>query len=318
MQAQRRVQTGIPWPAGTRAKACAQPLKAKVAAAASLQPCPLEAPPLQRIWQRFQERRLAMAATLALLFVVTLALAAPVLAPYDPSYIDLRATEKAPSLAHPLGTDRLGRDVLSRLLYGTRVSLGVALSAAALAGTLGTTLGALAGYVGGRVDTLLMRATDLVLALPTFFLLVAAQAVLGASLVGVVIIIALTGWMGAARLVRGQFLSLVRRDFVEAARALGCTPGRIIFRHVLPNASSQVIVLFTLGVADAVLIESALSFLGLGVPPYQASWGNMLIDGQVSILSGSWWIAFFPGLMILLTALSVNLLGDGLQEALGQ
>lgn len=274
---------------------------------------PWSAEPLRRPLRRFVERRLSVVGLVVLLALVAMAVLAPLVAPHDPGYIDLTAVEQAPSPLHPLGTDRLGRDVLSRVLHGARVSLGVACAAAFLAGGLGLAVGAASGYLGGRLDTLLMRFTDLVLSLPTFFLLVAAQAVLGPSLPGVTLIIALTSWMGAARVVRGQFLSLVHRDFVEAARALGCTPWRIVLRHLLPNASSQIIVLLALGVADAVLVESALSFLGLGVPPYQASWGNMLTDGQVGILSGSWWIALFPGLMILLTALSVNLVGDGLQ-----
>jgi peptide/nickel transport system permease protein len=154
------------------------------------------------------------------------------------------------------------------------------------------------------------------LALPTFFLLVTIQSLFPPSTANVVLIIGITSWMAVARIVRGQVLTLKERDFVQAARSLGARPGRIIFRHIVPNVSSQILVFSTLGLADAVLVESALSFLGLGVPPYQASWGNMLIDGQIGILGGSWWVAFFPGLMILLTALSVNFLGDGLQESL--
>jgi len=268
------------------------------------------------MWSQLAHQPVFMLSASFLGIVLVCAALAPLLAPYDPSYIDLASSQQPPSWAHPMGTDRLGRDILSRILHGSRVTIGVATTAALLAGTLGTVTGAVAGYFGGRVDSLLMRGTDLMLALPTFFILVAAQAILGPSLPGVILIIALTGWMSAARIVRGQFMSLTRREFVEAARAVGCGPWRIVFRHILPNASSQVVVLFTLSIADAVLVESALSFLGLGMPSYQPSWGNMLTDGQVGILSGGWWIAFFPGLMILLTALSINLIGDYLQDAL--
>jgi len=190
-------------------------------------------------------------------------------------------------------------------LLAATVSCGIDLS-----------MGALAGYAGGR-DGLLMRLVDLTLALPTFFLLIVVQALLPLCLLTIALIIALTRWMALARLlVRGQFLSLKERDFVQAARTIGCSAWRIVFRHLLPNTSSQIAVFFTLALADAILIKSALSFLGLGLPPSQPSWGSMLADGRASVLAGTWWVALFPGLMILLMTLTVNLLGDGIQTAL--
>jgi peptide/nickel transport system permease protein len=237
------------------------------------------------------------------------------LAPYPPDYIDLGARARPPGPDHLLGTDRLGRDIASRLLYGARVSLFVAGTAILLATVLGTVVGLVAGYLGGWVDVVLSRTVDALLSMPTFFILVAVQSLLPPSVWNVVGIIGLTVWLGLARIVRGQVLSLREREFILAARAVGASTGRIIVRHLLPNVAGPVIVFATLGVADAILIEAALSFLGLGVPPFEASWGNMLTDGQVAALSGAWWIPLFPGLVILITALAVNLVGDGLQQA---
>jgi peptide/nickel transport system permease protein len=270
----------------------------------------------QRFWFRFRKNRLAVIGALILIAIVAMAITAPILAPRDPARIELDQRERAPNATQWFGTDRLGRDVFTRIVWGARVSLGVSLLAVSLGSVIGILLGALAGYAGGVIDAIIARAIDLMLALPTFFLLVAIQSLFPPNLVNVIGVIGITSWMAIARIGRGQFLALKQRDFVTAARAIGVHPSRIIFRHILPNVSSQIIVFFTLGLADAVLIESALSFLGLGVPPYQASWGNMLNEGQIGILSGAWWIAFFPGLMILLTALAINLVGDGLQESL--
>lgn len=271
-----------------------------------------------RFWHRFRRNRLAVLGAGTLLLIACMALAAPILARYDPTHIILEEREQPPSLLHPFGTDRLGRDIFSRIVWGARVSLGIGFLAVSLGSAVGILLGAIAGYGSRWADAIITRAIDAMLAMPTFFLLVAIQSLFPPSVINVVIVIGITSWMAIARIVRGQFLTLKHRDFVEAARCLGAGAGRIIFQHILPNVSSQIIVFFTLGLADAVLVESALSFLGLGVPPYQASWGNMLMDGHISILSGSWWIAFFPGLAILLTALSINFLGDGLQESLFQ
>jgi peptide/nickel transport system permease protein len=274
------------------------------------------AEPAARFLNRFGQNRLAVAACVVLALVIVAATAAPVLAPYDPTHINLDDQVLAPSRDHLFGTDRLGRDVFSRVLWGARVSLAVSLVAVSLGSLVGILLGAAAGYGGVAMDVIISRAVDVMLSLPTFFLLIVIQSLFPPSTMNVAIIIGATSWMALARIVRGQFLSLKRREFVDAARALGAGPVRIIFRHLLPSATSQIIVYFTLGLADAVLVESALSFLGLGVPAYQASWGNMLSDGQISILSGAWWVALFPGLMILLTALSINFVGDGLQESL--
>jgi peptide/nickel transport system permease protein len=277
---------------------------------------PVNMAPANRFLYRFSQNRLALAACGVLVVVIVAAAAAPVLAPYDPAYINLDAQVLAPSPGHPFGTDRLGRDVFSRVLWGARVSLGVSLVAVTLGSAVGILVGAAAGFGSATADALISRAVDVMLSLPTFFLLIVIQSLFPPSTMNVALIIGATSWMALARIVRGQFLTLKGREFVEAARALGAGPVRIVFRHLLPSATSQIIVFFTLGLADAVLVESALSFLGLGVPAYQASWGNMLSDGQISILSGSWWVALFPGLMILLTALSINFVGDGLQESL--
>jgi peptide/nickel transport system permease protein len=280
------------------------------------QSAPRNSAPAGRFLFRFRQNRLAMVACGVLAVVIVAAAAAPVLAPYDPAYINLNEQVLSPSPGHPFGTDRLGRDVFSRILWGARVSLGVSLVAVSLGSVLGILLGAAAGYGGAKTDAVISRAVEVMLSLPTFFLLIVIQSLFPPSTMNVAFIIGATSWMALARIVRGQFLSLKGREFVEAARALGAGPVRIVFQHLLPSATSQIIVFFTLGLADAVLVESALSFLGLGVPAYQASWGNMLSDGQISILSGSWWVALFPGLMILLTALSINFVGDGLQESL--
>jgi peptide/nickel transport system permease protein len=272
--------------------------------------------PPSRFWYRFRQSRLAIAGACVLAIIALMALAAPIIVPGDPGRIELESREKPPTPRHLLGTDRLGRDVFGRIVWGSRISMGVSLLAVSLGSLIGILLGAIAGYASGIADALVTRAVDVMLAMPTFFLLVTIQSLFPPSVLNVIIIIGITSWMAIARIVRGQFLSIKQRDFVEAARCIGATPVRIVFLHILPNASSQIIVYFTLGLADAILVESALSFLGLGVPPYQASWGNMLIDGQIGILGGTWWVAFFPGLMILLTTLSINFVGDGLQESL--
>jgi len=220
-----------------------------------------------------------------------------------------------PSFAHPLGTDDLGRDVLARILYGARISLLVGFVAVGLATLIGVFLGALSGYYGRWVDSLIMRFVDIMLCFPTFFLILAVIAFLEPSIWNIMIIIGLTSWMGVARLVRAEFLSLRERDFVVAAKALGATDRRIIFRHILPNALSPVLVSATLGVAGAILTESALSFLGIGVQPPTPSWGNMLITGKQT-LGTAWWLSVFPGMAILLTVLGYNLLGEGIRDAL--
>jgi len=266
------------------------------------------------LWQRLRRNRMAMAGGAIVLTMFLLAVAAP-LTGYDPGAIDISQRLQSPGWRHWLGTDDLGRDVLVRILYGARISLLVGFVAVGIATVIGIFLGALAGYYGRWIDTLLMRFVDIMLCFPTFFLILAVIAFLDPSIWNIMIIIGLTGWMGVARLVRAEFLSLRERDFVLAARAIGASDGRIIFRHILPNALSPVLVSATLGVAGAILTESALSFLGIGVQPPTPSWGNMLIAGKQT-LGTAWWLSVFPGMAILVTVLGYNLLGEGIRDAL--
>jgi len=265
--------------------------------------------------QRFARNRLALAGAFLVLALFIISGAAGFIAPYDPDLPDPRNRLKPPSQEHILGTDSLGRDVLSRLIWGGRVSLKVGFVAVGLATAIGLALGAAAGYYGGWVDSLAMRFCDLMLCFPSMFLILAVIAILEPSVWNVMIVIGLTSWMGVARLVRAEFISLKNRDFTLAAKALGASDLRVIFRHLLPNALAPVLVAATLGVAGAILTESALSFLGLGVQPPTATWGGMLADGK-DYLSRAWWLSFYPGLAILLTVLSYNLMGEGLRDAL--
>jgi peptide/nickel transport system permease protein len=242
-----------------------------------------------------------------------LALLAPWLAPYDPTDINVKAILLPPSWQHWCGTDTLGRDVFSRMLYGARVSLSVGFVAVGIAMVIGILLGALSGYGGRVTDSLIMRWTDMVLCFPTFFLILAVIAFLKPSIWNIMIVIGLTSWMGVARLVRAEFLSLRQREFVLAARATGVPAVRIIGRHLLPNAMGPILVSAILGVAGAVLVESGLSFLGLGVQPPNPSWGNILTEGQDNIQI-AWWLSLYPGLAILVTVLGYNLLGEGLRD----
>jgi len=266
-------------------------------------------------WVRLWHNRLAISGLVLVLGLFAVALLARWLAPYDPDFIDLKQVLMPPSPAHLLGTDTLGRDVLSRIIFGARVSLLVGFVAVGIATLIGLLVGALAGYYGGVLDQILMRLVDLMLCFPTIFLILAVIAVLGPSIWNIVAVIGLTGWMGVARLVRAEFLSLREREFVVAARALGASDVRLIWRHLLPNALTPVMVSATLGVAGAILVESSLSFLGLGVQPPTPSWGNMLTMGKDNI-EIAWWLSVFPGLAILVTVMSYNLLGEGIREAI--
>jgi len=258
---------------------------------------------------------MAMTGLILVLGLFVVSIFAPWLAPYDPNQIDLKQVLMSPSHAHLLGTDTLGRDVLSRIIYGARVSLKVGFVAVGLATLIGLLVGAVAGYYGGWVDAILMRLVDLMLCFPTFFLILAVIAILQPSIYNIMAVIGLTSWMGVARLVRAEFLSLREREFVTAARALGASDTRLILRHMLPNALAPVMVSATLGVAGAILTESALSFLGLGVQPPTPSWGNILTAGKDNI-EIAWWLSVFPGLAILVTVMSYNLLGEGIREAI--
>jgi peptide/nickel transport system permease protein len=266
-------------------------------------------------WRHLRRNRLALAGGLVVLLLSLAAILAPVLAPYDPTAFDMKQILVPPGPAHWLGTDQIGRDVLSRMLYGARISMAVGLVSVGIAVLIGTTLGSLAGYYGGRVDEVLMRFVDLMLNFPRLFLLLTLIALLRPSIWIIMAVIGLTGWMGLARLVRGEILSLKTREFVLSARALGAVDRRIMLRHILPNALVPVLVSAVLGVAGAILAESGLSFLGLGVQPPTPSWGNILIDGKANI-EIAWWLSIFPGLAILVTVLSYNLLGEGLRDAL--
>jgi peptide/nickel transport system permease protein len=246
--------------------------------------------------------------------ILLLALMAPLIAPYDPNAIDVKAILLAPSKLHMMGTDGLGRDVFSRMLYGARISLMVGFVAVGIATLIGIVLGAIAGFYRGWVDTFIMRTVDVMLSIPTFFLILAVIAFLSPSIWNIMIVIGLTSWMGVTRLVRAEFLSLRNREFVLAAQALGAKDFRLIFSHLLPNSLTPIIVSSILGIASAVLVESGLSFLGLGVQAPQASWGNILTDGK-EYIQFAWWLSLFPGLAILLTVLGYNLLGDGLRDA---
>jgi len=266
-------------------------------------------------YRHLQRNWLAFGGGLLVLGVFVVAILAPWLSPYDPSKIDIRHILVGPSLEHPFGTDDLGRDVLSRMIHGTRVSLEVGFVAIGIATIIGIIIGAIAGYYGGLVDAAFMRFVDIMLSIPTIFLVLAVIAILEPSIINIMIVIGLTSWMEPARLVRAEFISIKEREFVTAARALGASDGRIIFRHVLPNGLSPILVSATMGIGGAILVESALSFLGLGVQPPTPSWGSLLSSGKDNI-EIAWWLSAFPGLAILVTVLGYNLLGEGIRDAL--
>lgn len=266
------------------------------------------------VWKQLRHNRMALTGAGIVLAMFAMA-AAATFVNSDPAAIDVSQSLLPPSLAHPLGTDDLGREVLVRMLYGARISLLVGFVAVGISTLIGIVLGAVAGYYGGWVDALVMRFVDIMLCFPTFFLILAVIAFLDPSIWNIMIVIGLTSWMGVARLIRAEFLSLRQRDFVLAAQALGASDLRLIFRHILPNAMSPVLVSATLGVAGAILTESALSFLGIGVQPPTPSWGNMLIIGKQT-LGSAWWLSVFPGVAILITVLGYNLLGEGVRDAL--
>lgn len=266
-------------------------------------------------WGRFRKNSLAVAGGIIVVALLFVAIVAPLISPYNPDDIDRRHVLDAPDVHHPLGTDDLGRDVLSRMIWGSRISLAVGFVAVGIATLIGMILGAFSGYYGGWVDRIIMRFIDIMLAIPTFFLILAVIAFVGSSIWNIMIVIGVTSWMGVARLVRAEFLSLKEREFVLAARAIGAGDMRIIFRHVMINSMAPVIVSAVLGVAGAVLVESALSFLGIGVQPPTPSWGNILTIGKDN-MEIAWWLSVFPGLAILVTVLGYNLLGEGIRDSI--
>jgi len=265
-------------------------------------------------WEMFYKNKLALTGCGIVLLLFVVSLLAPVIAPYDPGAIDLKNVLAPPSGQHWFGTDKLGRDVLSRMIWGARISLKVGFVATGLAILIGMILGAVAGYYGGWIDATIMRFVDVMLCFPTFFLILAVIAFLEPSIWNIMIVIGLTGWMGVTRLVRADFISLRERDFVRAARAIGANDARIIFMHILPNALASILVAATLGIAGAILTESALSFLGIGVQPPTPSWGNILTAGKDNI-DIAWWLSLYPGLAILITVVGYNLLGEGIRDA---
>ena len=266
-------------------------------------------------WRYFKKNKLAVGGLVVITGIVITFLFASLIAPHDPGKTDVSLKLQPPSSQHVLGTDQLGRDVFSRMLYGSRISLSVGFVAVAISILIGVLVGALAGFYGGWVDSLLMRFVDIMICFPSFFLILTVVALLGPSLLKVMFVIGITSWMGTSRFVRAEFLSLRERDFVQAAQALGVRDHRIIFRHILPNALAPVFVTATLDVATAILVEAGLSFLGFGAQPPAPSWGNILTEGRTYIFD-AWWLTLFPGLAILITVLSFNLLGEGLRDAL--
>jgi peptide/nickel transport system permease protein len=267
------------------------------------------------IAKRFSSNRLAFAGAFIVFALIFVALFAPYIAPYAPTDIDVGNVFSPPSAGHLLGTDELGRDVASRMIWGSRISLQVGFVAVGISILIGTLIGAISGFYGGKADMFLMRFVDVMLAIPAFFLILAVIAILEPGIWNIMAVIGLTSWMGVARLVRAEFLSLKERDFVLSSRASGAGDSRLIFRQILPNALSPVFVAATFGIASAILIESSLSFLGFGVPPPAPSWGNILTSGKDNI-EVAWWLSLYPGLAILISVLSYNLVGEGLRDAL--
>ena len=266
-------------------------------------------------WRRFRANRAAVAGGIVILVLCLVAIAASWLAPYDPTFPYKGMRGVAPSLAHPMGFDHIGRDLFSRMLLGSRVALTVGLVATAVSVAIGVVVGALAGYFGGWIDTVISRVIDTLMAFPQLPLLIVLAALLGPSLRVTIIVIGITSWSRLARVVRADIMALKSTDFVIAARAVGVTPWRTIWRHMLPNVLGPVIVLASLGVGGIIILESALSFLGLGIQPPTSSWGGTLNDGR-SLIRFFPHITFFPGVMIFVTVLAFNLFGDGLRDAL--
>jgi peptide/nickel transport system permease protein len=273
--------------------------------------------PMQIAIRRFRANSLAVASVYVILFMYLVAILAPLIAPHDPASIEhvLETRYLAPSWAHPMGTDEFGRDLMSRAIYGARVSLSIGLLAMLVAKVIGTTYGAIAGYVGGWVDNVMMRAVDVIIAFPTFYLMLMLVGVFEANIVVLVLILGLTAWPGTARFIRGEFLSLKEQEFTESARAIGLPARLIITRHLIPSALSPVLVSAALSVAGMIGAEAGLSFLGLGIRPPTPSWGNMVSGGQDALLV-AWWVAFFPGALLATVLVSFSLLADGLRDAL--
>jgi len=266
-------------------------------------------------FRTFRRNWLSVTGGLLVLFVFVVAIFAPWISPYDPSKIDVKNILVGPSLQHPFGTDELGRDVMARMIYGSRISLEVGFVAIGIATIIGILVGAIAGFYGGYIDSAFMRFVDIMLSIPTIFLVLAVIAILEPSITNIMIVIGLTSWMEPARLVRAEFIAIKEREYVTAAKALGASDIRLIFTHILPNGLSPILVSAAMGIGGAILVESGLSFLGLGVQPPTPSWGSLLSSGKDNI-EIAWWLSAFPGLAILITVLGYNLLGEGIRDAL--
>lgn len=266
-------------------------------------------------WQQLRRHKLALVSIAVVAVLAAACVAAPLIAPYEFDAIDLGNIRQPPSLAHPMGTDDLGRDLFTRVLYGGRVSILIGVLAAIFGTAIGTLVGAVGGYYGGRTDNVLMRITDIAYSIPVLPLLIILSSYTQAAGWTMALIIGLLSWMATARVVRGEVLSIRQTLYVDAARGLGAGNLRILWRHVLPNALGPIVVGATLAVGYAIILESSLSFLGLGVQPPTPTWGNLLMDAQ-STMATKPWLTIFPGLAILLVVLSVNFIGDGLQDAL--
>lgn len=269
----------------------------------------------RRVWRRFANHKGALLGVMIVILLITIALTAQWLAPYDPNKTNLRLRGASPSMAHPFGNDDIGRDILSRIMYGARVALLVGITSTTIAVSIGVLVGSMAGYFGGWIDLVLSRLIDTLMAFPILALLLTLSAVLGPSLRNVIIIVGVTFWASYARVIRAEVLSLRERDYVLAARASGASDKRVILQHIVPNAIGPVIILASLAVGGVIIFESALSFLGMGISRPTPSWGTMLSDGRDHIRNYPH-IAIAPGLSIALTVLAFNLIGDGLRDAL--
>lgn len=271
-----------------------------------------------QFWYEFRKNWMAVAGLIFLILIFLVAIFADQLMPFEPVSIDPKyalGVPSAPDAIHPWGTDELGRDILSRCLSGSRISLSVGFVAVGISTLIGVFLGSLAGLYGGTTDNIIMRIADIFLSLPTFYLILTVNAYLKPSIYNIMVIIGLFNWMGVSRLVRGEFLRIKQMDFIVSARATGASNKRLILRHLLPNSVAPIIVSMTNSIPSAILLESGLSFLGLGTPPPAASWGSMLFDGKAWIHQ-SWWMWVLPGLLISVTVIAFNFFGDGLRDSL--
>jgi peptide/nickel transport system permease protein len=270
---------------------------------------------MNEIINAFKKNKLALYSLIFILLIILAAVFAPYISPYNPDKINVNAILQPPSLAHLLGTDQLGRDVFSRLIYGARISVEVGFISVSISLFIGIIIGAFAGYYAGLTDGFLMRFVDIMLTFPSFFLILAVSAILRPSIINIMIIIGLTSWMGVARIIRAEFMQNREKDYVLSAKAAGAPDLYIMFIEILPNVVAPILVSATLGIAGAILIQASLAFLGIGIMPPTPSWGGMLSRGKTYIMV-AWWLTLFPGIAILLTVLSFNLVGEAVRNAL--